>query len=126
MDPTLQPEPELGPTLSLFRSRTRTLTRTLSLTVTRHGTVTHSYSPLPTTTTTTTTTIFRLYEIKAGETLPGSGERWDFLRNGQVPAPPSSGPRMAGLVSAMMSPNPLARPTADNILQARTCAPTHP
>jgi len=58
-----------------------------------------------------------LYEIKTGEVLPGSGPHWEYLRNGAVPAPAGCSARMAQLVAAMMSPQPEARPTAEEILQ---------
>lgn len=59
-----------------------------------------------------------LYEIKSGEPLPGSGERWDFLRSGEVPAPAGCSAPLAQLVHQMMSPQPAARPTAQDVITA--------
>eukprot|EP00316_Scyphosphaera_apsteinii_P004654 CAMPEP_0119333296 /NCGR_PEP_ID=MMETSP1333-20130426/84819_1 /TAXON_ID=418940 /ORGANISM="Scyphosphaera apsteinii, Strain RCC1455" /LENGTH=515 /DNA_ID=CAMNT_0007343333 /DNA_START=18 /DNA_END=1565 /DNA_ORIENTATION=+ len=58
-----------------------------------------------------------LFELKSGETLPGSGERWDFLRNGNVPAPVGCSVPMAEMIGRMMDPLPEARSTAEDIMQ---------
>jgi len=62
-----------------------------------------------------------LYEIKSGETLPGSGDRWKFLRNGNVPPPAGCGPELASLIQRMMAPQLETRPTANDIL-SHCCA----
>lgn len=59
-----------------------------------------------------------LFEVKSGVELPGSGEYWDFLRNGAVPPPAGCGSALAGLIHGMMASLPAGRPSAEDILQA--------
>ena len=67
-----------------------------------------------------------LFEIKSGEKLPGSGERWKLLRSGNVPPPAGCGPELASLIGRMMAPQLDARPTANGILQACCAAAMQP
>jgi serine/threonine protein kinase len=59
-----------------------------------------------------------LFEIKSGEPLPGSGERWDFLRTGLVPPPAGCSELLGRVMHQMMSPQPTARPTAQDVITA--------
>jgi tRNA A-37 threonylcarbamoyl transferase component Bud32 len=58
-----------------------------------------------------------IYEIATGETLPGHGPRWDYLRSGTVPPLTTVSPHLAHLISASMSAQPTSRPSAQQIMQ---------
>lgn len=57
-----------------------------------------------------------MYEVKSGDTLPGSGEQWDVLRSGRVPPPASCSAPLRALIFSMMQPTPEDRPSAQEAL----------
>jgi len=59
-----------------------------------------------------------VYEVRSGEELPGSGDRWIELRSGSVGPPSDCGGELGQVIRGMMDPDRLARPSAENILQA--------
>lgn len=59
-----------------------------------------------------------VYEVRSGEELPGSGDRWIELRSGSVGPPSDCGGELGQVIRGMMDPDRLARPSAESILQA--------
>jgi len=59
-----------------------------------------------------------VYELRSGEELPGSGDRWIELRSGSVGPPADCGSELAEVIRGMMNPAREARPSAEEILQA--------
>jgi tRNA A-37 threonylcarbamoyl transferase component Bud32 len=59
-----------------------------------------------------------VYELRSGEQLPGSGDRWVELRSGSVGPPSDCGAELAQVIRGMMDPDRLTRPSAEKILQA--------
>lgn len=55
--------------------------------------------------------------------LPKNGDEWHKLRNGQVPKLPQIGREMINLVSLMIHPDVMMRPTASQILQHPALCP---
>ena len=63
-----------------------------------------------------------VYEIATGETLPGHGPRWDYLRSGTVPPLTSCSAHLAQLITATMSAQPPSRPSAQQIMEMTAAA----
>ena len=57
-----------------------------------------------------------IYELATGETLPGHGPRWDYLRSGAVPPLTTCSEHLASLITRAMHPTPRERPNAQQIM----------
>ncbi|KAF0686953.1 Aste57867_21301 [Aphanomyces stellatus] len=58
-----------------------------------------------------------LYELARGEGLPSAGEAWQHLRDGNLTVFRHYSNSLQHLIASMMHPDPLARPSADEILR---------
>ncbi|CAK4080389.1 unnamed protein product [Aphanomyces euteiches] len=63
-----------------------------------------------------------MYELARGEGLPSSGDEWQKLRDGELTVFRHYSSSIQHLIASMMHPDPLARPSAEEILRHETLA----
>lgn len=64
-----------------------------------------------------------IYELALGTTLPNGGEEWQKIRDGDLMLFRQYSNSLQHLIASMMHPDPLQRPSADEILQHEVVLP---
>lgn len=64
-----------------------------------------------------------IYELALGRTLPSNGEEWQRLRDGDLAMFRQYSNSLQHLIAGMMHPDPLQRPSAEEILQHEVVLP---
>lgn len=58
-----------------------------------------------------------LYELSRGRLLPQGGDEWGEIRDGIIECSPDYSPEFWALIKSFLQPDPLARPSTEEILQ---------